>query len=233
MSLAADGQPDPAPAFKGLHHVAFLCRDAEETRQFYEDVLGFRLAAATILPAGGGLAAAYRAELGDDPTQPWPRELLTMFFEVAPDNYVTFFDVPETVAEEKFRVRDGVEEYHLAFEVADADAMAQMKRRLEAFGVSVSEAVDLQANLSIYFYDPNGLHLEITIRSEAHDTLYAMAGRAAPGALAEWMERTGPLRKERLAGAEELRREHDELQGRVIARITENVAARAAGCELG
>ena len=29
-----------------IHHVAFRCRDAEQTRWFYEDVLGLKLAAA-------------------------------------------------------------------------------------------------------------------------------------------------------------------------------------------
>ncbi len=28
---------------KGLHHFAYRCRDAEETRRFYEDVMGFPL----------------------------------------------------------------------------------------------------------------------------------------------------------------------------------------------
>ena len=29
-----------------VHHVAFRCRDAEQTRWFYEDILGLKLAAA-------------------------------------------------------------------------------------------------------------------------------------------------------------------------------------------
>ncbi len=29
-----------------IHHLAFLCRDAEQTRWFYEDVMGFKLVAA-------------------------------------------------------------------------------------------------------------------------------------------------------------------------------------------
>ena len=33
------------PRLKHLHHVAFRCRDAEETRRFYEDLLGLKLAA--------------------------------------------------------------------------------------------------------------------------------------------------------------------------------------------
>lgn len=33
---------DFAP-IRGLHHVAYRCRDAEETRRFYEDLLGLPL----------------------------------------------------------------------------------------------------------------------------------------------------------------------------------------------
>ena len=29
---------------KGLHHWAYRCKDAEETRRFYEDILGLRVA---------------------------------------------------------------------------------------------------------------------------------------------------------------------------------------------
>ena len=29
---------------KGLHHSAYRCRDSEETRKFYEDFLGLKLA---------------------------------------------------------------------------------------------------------------------------------------------------------------------------------------------
>src|SRR5438552_4738629 len=38
----AGALPAPAPVHQ-LHHVAYRCRDAEETRQFYEDILGLPL----------------------------------------------------------------------------------------------------------------------------------------------------------------------------------------------
>jgi catechol 2,3-dioxygenase-like lactoylglutathione lyase family enzyme len=44
-----------APGIRGVHHSAFRCRDAEETRRFYEDVLGLPLKAALTFekdPAG-------------------------------------------------------------------------------------------------------------------------------------------------------------------------------------
>ena len=37
---------DAPPTIKGIHHSAYRCRDAEETRRFYEEVMGLTLAAA-------------------------------------------------------------------------------------------------------------------------------------------------------------------------------------------
>jgi catechol 2,3-dioxygenase-like lactoylglutathione lyase family enzyme len=188
-----------------------------------------------VLPSGIGLAAAYAAELGDapEPADPAaPPEMLTMFIEVAPGNFITFFDAPHTLSEEKFRVCDGVEDYHLAFEVGSRDELLRAKKRLEDHGVAVSEPVDLQANESIYFYDPNGVHLEITIRTEPHDMILEGAKRAAPASLQAWMEKTAALRAARLAGGESTRRAHEELKRRVVQRITESVAAGAPGTEI-
>ena len=38
-----------------IHHVAYRCRDADQTRWFYEDVLGLPLAAALVLEEIPGL----------------------------------------------------------------------------------------------------------------------------------------------------------------------------------
>ena len=42
MNVAAKTAPAPSAVLR-LHHFAYRCRDAEETRQFYEDVLGLPL----------------------------------------------------------------------------------------------------------------------------------------------------------------------------------------------
>lgn len=227
----------PAPQFRGLHHVAFLCRDPEETRRFYEEALGFTLAAAVVLPSGVGLGAAYAAELGDSagvaaaPDASAP-DLLTMFIQISPGNFITFFDTPHSLREDKFRVCDGVQDYHLAFEVASRDELLRVKKRLEDCGVAVSEPVDLRANESIYFYDPNGVHLEVTIRTEAHDAVMEWATAGASASLEEWMARTADVRSTRLAGSEPARQAHEVLKRRVIDRITSSVAEGASGAEV-
>jgi hypothetical protein len=44
QSVANSGTPRGFPVVYGLNHYAFRCRDAEETRHFYEDILKLPLA---------------------------------------------------------------------------------------------------------------------------------------------------------------------------------------------
>lgn len=208
----------PAPRFTGLNHAAFLCRDAEETRRFYQDVLGMPLVVAVPLPSGINLAAAFAAELGE-PAAPPPENMLTLFFQVGPSQFITFFDVPHAVSEEKFRVRDGVEEYHLAMEVATWAELLQFKRRLRDLDIAVYGPVNHQSNHSIYFFDPNGISLEITIRDQAHDAVMAYAAQTAPAGLAQWMQDTAALRSSRLAGQESRRKQAEEIKRRIASRV--------------
>ena len=64
----------------GLHHWAFRCKDADETRHFYEEILGLPLAAAVHGPTLFALRwlrlVARTAALGD---WPWARPLVSAF----------------------------------------------------------------------------------------------------------------------------------------------------------
>lgn len=130
-----------------LHHYAFRCRDSEETRRFYEDVLGMRLAIFLRLP--------HYEKPGDVPP------FTHLFFEMKDGSYVAFFDLGD----------DGVSQYcpetpdwvnHLALEVESLEALEDYRRRLEAAGVEVKGPKDHHFVNSIYFYDPNGIRLELT-----------------------------------------------------------------------
>ena len=50
---------------------------------------------------------------------------------------------------------------------------------------------------SIYFFDPNGLNVEITARTSAHDAILAEERMHAAAELARWTERTRALKRER------------------------------------
>ncbi|MFT3808567.1 MAG: VOC family protein [Micropepsaceae bacterium] len=93
---------EPAPKILGVHHSAYRCRDAEETRRFYQDILGLRTRATLAFAKDPG---------GRD------RPYMHLFFEMGDGNYIAFFDLPHTAKPEKFKIKDGMEDYHIAMEV--------------------------------------------------------------------------------------------------------------------
>jgi catechol 2,3-dioxygenase-like lactoylglutathione lyase family enzyme len=146
------------PAVASLHHFAYRCRDAEETRQFYEDVLGFPLAVAVThdrVPSTGE-----------------HHPYVHIFFELGDGSMVAFFDLfdgractpdPETPAWVN----------HLALRVADRVALEQARARLVAEGVEVTGIVDHGWFDSIYCFDPNGVRLEFVSPTAPPDALAA------------------------------------------------------------
>jgi len=174
------------PGVHGLHHFAYRCRDAEETRAFYEDVLGMKLGIFLRLPH-------YEAP-GDRPP------FCHLFFEMDDGSYVAFFDL----GDDETSVYDPeTPEWvnHLALQVDSMETLEEHKRRLEAAGVAVKGPKDHHFVKSIYFYDPNGIRLELTAwvgdeafktdfksqeAGEAHERLRAwQAEKAASKAAAE------------------------------------------------
>jgi catechol 2,3-dioxygenase-like lactoylglutathione lyase family enzyme len=76
---------------------------------------------------------------------------------------------------------------HLALEVDSADAVMAAKARLESAGVEVRGVVDHEFVQSIYFFDPNGLRVELTTRTEKPGFLQT-AAREARSKLVEWQQ---------------------------------------------
>jgi catechol 2,3-dioxygenase-like lactoylglutathione lyase family enzyme len=156
-----------------LHHVAYRCTNASETVDFYSKVIG--------LPFAHALTADYVPSVG----QYSPH--LHIFFEMADGSYIAFFEVPKSPPAEKDRnTPDWVQ--HLALEVTDEAALLEGKRRLEAAGVSVIGPTDHGFCKSIYFFDPNGHRLEMTMRCEAPGELDTFRQEATT-MLEKWEER--------------------------------------------
>lgn len=159
-----------AIALKKLNHVAWRCMDAEQTRRFYEDVLGLPLAHTVTsdhVPSTGEYAPYFH-----------------LFFELGDGSYVAFFDVRDgkgaSVPEDMPKWI-----HHFAFEVDSVDDVMAMKARLEKAGVDVLGVTDHHFIQSIYFFDPNGLRLEVTARTGTSE--YMEAGRkSAHEELARW-----------------------------------------------
>lgn len=183
----ADAVP-PAPVVKGVHHSAFRCRDAEETRRFYEEVLGLRTRATLMFekdPAGQ------------------PRPYMHLFFQMEDGNFIAFFDLPHTVDAKKFRPKDGMEHFHVAMEVESRTDLMAFKARLEALDVPVFGPIDHHFCHSIYFWDPNGIALEFTWKDPQHDAILDAEEQASRAIMQKWMAETKPIRAARLASAAE------------------------------
>ena len=160
--------------FHKLHHVAYRCRDAQETVNFYTQVLGLKYAAGMVAPEG---ARPYGEEV----------DLIHIFFECLDGSYIAFFDLASSPpAQPDPNTPSWVN--HIAFEVPSIEALLEGKRRLEAADIDVLGPKDHSFCQSIYFFDPNGIRLEMTARTESPGELEQME-RGAADQLAEWNER--------------------------------------------
>ncbi len=160
-------------AVRRLNHFAWRCRNAEETRHFYEDILG--------LPLAHVIKADYVPSTGE--YCPY----VHIFFKMADGSYVAFFDLGDGGA----TVPDPDTPSwvnHLALEVGSADELVAAKARLEAHGIPVLGPTDHHIILSIYFFDPNGLRVELTTRT-ASDDYMVQAERDAHDQLRAWTTR--------------------------------------------
>jgi len=135
---------------QGLHHNAYRCRDAEETRVFYEDFLG--------LP----LACSLRREVTETGQE---TSLLHVFFEMGDGSYLAFFDVPGLPFEFK---EQQPSDLHIALEVTP-ETMKRMHEKGNAEGYPAYGPAQLEYLESIYFRDPNGYIIELTTRTEGYD----------------------------------------------------------------
>ena len=141
----APASPLPSP-INGLHHFAWRCRDAEETRHFYEDVLGlplFHYIRSDIVPSTGEFCP-----------------YVHIFFRMTDGSCLAFFDLGDNqLAAPSPNTPAWVN--HIALKVDTIDQLVSMKTRLEAHGVSVLGVTDHRIFNSIYFFDPNGIRLEL------------------------------------------------------------------------
>jgi len=164
---------------RSLHHFAWRCRDAEETRAFYEDLLG--------LP----LAHIIRADTVPSTGEYCP--YVHIFFQLRDGSYIAFFDLgDDTAAEPSPNTPAWVN--HIAFEVDTVGDLAEWKAKLEAAGVDVLGVTDHGFVHSIYFFDPNGLRLELTTRTGSAGYL-AEAQTKARGALDVWSQEKAEMRE--------------------------------------
>ena len=156
----------------GIHHVAYRCRDAKETADWYARMLGMEFTTAFAedhVPSTG----AY------DP-------YMHIFLDAGGGNVLAFFELPnQPDMGRDANTPEWVQ--HLALSVADVDALHAAKAHLEAQGVDVLGPTFHGIFRSIYFFDPNGHRVELAANIGTPEQ-HAELRRVAPLMLDEWSQ---------------------------------------------
>jgi catechol 2,3-dioxygenase-like lactoylglutathione lyase family enzyme len=154
----------------GIHHVAYRCRDAAETVAWYQRVLGMHYTTAfaeDTVPSTGA----------DDP-------YMHVFLDAGAGNVLAFFELPnQPPMGRDANTPEWVQ--HLAFRVADMDALRAAKAHIEAQGIDVLGPTWHGVFQSIYFFDPNGHRIELACDIGTSEQ-YAELERVAGPMLEEW-----------------------------------------------
>jgi len=136
--------------YTGVNHLAMTTNDMAKTIRFWRDLLELRLVAGLGRPG-------YRH----------------YFFEISAHDMIAFFEWPqvENISEKDHGVpvKGPFAFDHVAIEVASQDDLWQLKDRLEAADIWVSEVIDHGFILSIYTFDPNHIAIEFSAPQPAVD----------------------------------------------------------------
>lgn len=155
-------QPNQAGfEFRGINHLALVCRNMARTVEFYRDILGMPLIKTLNLPGGKGQH---------------------FFFDAGNNTSIAFFWFPEAPEAQPGVVQaprgGGVSAHgsmnHLAIDVAP-EMLEAYRQKLIAHGVEVTTIVNHDDSprtvspevnettfvRSIYFHDPDGIRLEL------------------------------------------------------------------------
>ncbi|HMO13069.1 MAG TPA: VOC family protein [Pirellulaceae bacterium] len=130
-----------------IHHVAYRCRDAKETVDFYTKRLNMEFILA----------------ISEDrvPSTKEPDPYMHIFLDAGNGNILAFFELPNS-PEMGRDANTPAWVQHIAFQLATERDLIDAKSELEASGVDVIGPTDHGIIKSIYFFDPNGHRIELT-----------------------------------------------------------------------
>lgn len=129
-----------------IHHVAYRCRDAKETVEWYRQHLGMDFV----------LAIAENQV----PSTKAPDPYMHVFLDAGQGNVLAFFELPNSPAMGRDENTPAWVQ-HIAFKVGSMEELEATQARLQAAGIDVIGPTDHTIFKSIYFFDPNGHRLEL------------------------------------------------------------------------
>ena len=154
-----------------IHHVAYRCNDAKETVEFYKEMLNMDFLVA----------------IAEDrvPSTKEPDPYMHLFLDAGNGNILAFFELPTKPKMDRDRsTPEWVQ--HIAFQIEGGEeALLAAKAELESKGLDVIGPTEHGIIRSIYFFDPNGHRLELTIVKGTAEQM-AQLKEVAPAMLEEW-----------------------------------------------
>jgi len=133
-----------------IHHVAYRCKDAKETVEWYRKYLDMDFVLA----------------IAEDqvPSTKDPDPYMHVFLDAGGGNILAFFELP-TKPPMGRDPNTPAWTQHLAFEVDSMERLHQVKVRMQADGIDVIGPTEHTIFKSIYFHDPNGHRLELAFNT--------------------------------------------------------------------
>lgn len=153
-----------------IHHVAYRCKDAKATVDWYVKHLNMDFVLA----------------IAEDqvPSTKAPDPYMHVFLDAGQGNVLAFFELPNAPAMGR---DEATPEWvqHIAFKVDSVATLETTKTRLEAAGIAVVGVTDHTIFKSIYFFDPNGHRVELAADVGTPD-MYARLDACKWEMLEEW-----------------------------------------------
>jgi catechol 2,3-dioxygenase-like lactoylglutathione lyase family enzyme len=157
-----------------LHHTAYVTRDLEATRRFYEDVIGMPLIATWC---------------ESDELFGRTRTYCHTFFGMADGGALAFFQFADPEDQEEFGPKMPSSPFHHIALAVDAKTQNAIEERIAAAGIQPPDTYILEHGYcrSVYVKDPNGMILEFTLDHPESDRISSTRRADARQELNRWL----------------------------------------------
>jgi catechol 2,3-dioxygenase-like lactoylglutathione lyase family enzyme len=158
-----------------LHHTAYVTRDLEATREFYEELIGLPL-----LATWCEVDELFGAE----------RVYCHLFFGLGDGGALAFFKFAKKEDEDLFGPKMPATPFHHIALNVDKETQQGIEKRLAAAGYKEPRTYVLEHGYcrSVYVEDPNGLILEFTLDSPKVHEINRARRLSAHADLKRWMK---------------------------------------------
>ena len=155
-----------------LHHTAYVTKDLEATRRFYEEVIGLPLVATW----------CEKDELfGKE------RTYCHCFFGLGDGGALAFFQFADPDDQKEFGPEIPFSPFHHIALNVDEETQAELERRIKDAGLEATYTLEHGYCRSVYVVDPDGMIVEFTRDAEHADQINAIRAKDAHSELKRWL----------------------------------------------